>query len=63
LQQAARLNPSDAVAQLNLAVALARLGREDEARTHAEAALRIRPDYDRARQFLEALSRQPPARK
>jgi len=59
LREAARLDPSDAAAQLNLAVGLSQLGRSDEARAHAQEALRLRPDYDRARQFLAALAHQP----
>jgi Flp pilus assembly protein TadD len=49
------LDPVDPAAQLNLAVALAEGGRPADARAHAQEALRLKPDYDRARQFLRAL--------
>jgi Flp pilus assembly protein TadD len=49
------LDPSDPAAQLNLAVTYAEAGRKEDARAHAEEALRLKPDYARARQFLDAL--------
>ena len=51
-----QLDPESASAQLNLAVAYAQLGRHGEARTHAEQALRLRPDYAQAQGLLDALS-------
>ena len=55
--RAAEANPADPTAQLNLAVALAQAGRIPDARQHAEAALRLRPDYEKARALLDALNR------
>lgn len=55
LRKAVTGNPGDAAAHLNLAVVLAQLGREDEARAHAEEALRLRPAYAQARGLLDAL--------
>ena len=54
-QEGADLDPSDAAARLNLAVALAEAGRTGDARVQAEVALRLKPDYERARQFLRTL--------
>ena len=51
-----QLDPESASAHLNLAVAYAQLGRYGEARTHAEQALRLRPDYPQAQGLLDALS-------
>lgn len=45
LQQAARCLPDDAVAQLNMANALARSGRYAEAETCYDRALTLRPDF------------------
>ncbi len=56
LEQAARLAPDNAPAQLNLAVQYARMGRYADARASAERALKVDPAYDRARQFLKALA-------
>jgi hypothetical protein len=36
-------------------VAYAETGRPEDARAHAEEALRLKPDYDRAKQFLSVL--------
>ncbi len=55
LQQAIAADPTDAAAHLNLAVALAEAGRPADARPHAREALRLKPDYERARQFLKTL--------
>jgi len=55
LEEATRLDPQSASAQLNLAVAYAQLGREDEARARAGEALRLRPDYPQAQGLLEQL--------
>jgi tetratricopeptide (TPR) repeat protein len=54
-QQGVALDAADPAAQLNLAVALAEGGRPADARAHAQEALRLKPDYDRAKQFLKAL--------
>lgn len=56
LERACVLDSRSATARLNLAVLLAERGRTDAARRLAEEALAIRPDYTRARQFLEALA-------
>jgi tetratricopeptide (TPR) repeat protein len=45
LQQAARCLPDDAIAQLNVANALARTGRYSEAAACYDDALRLRPDF------------------
>lgn len=55
LARAALLASGDAPAQLNLAVQLARMERYAEARAAADRALKIDPDYARAREFLAAL--------
>lgn len=49
------IDPTDAAVQLNLAVAYAETGRIADARAHAQEALRLKPDYVKARQFLGAL--------
>ena len=54
-QQGVEREPSDPVARLNFAVALAETGRKGDARVQAEVALRLKPDYARARQFLRGL--------
>jgi tetratricopeptide (TPR) repeat protein len=59
LEVACRLDSGSASAHLNLAVLLAESSRMAEARARAEQALRIQPDYDRARQFLAALPTRP----
>lgn len=57
LEEAVRLDARDATAHLNLAVAYAQAGRIADARTHAEAALAIDPNYERARGLGQALRR------
>ncbi len=57
LEQAARLAPDSAPAQLNLAVEYARLERYADARASAERALKLDSGYARAREFLSALGR------
>jgi Flp pilus assembly protein TadD len=49
------LDPADPAAHLNLAVAYAEAGLTPEARRQAQEALRLKPDYERARQFLAKL--------
>lgn len=61
-EEAVRLDGRDASARLNLAVALAEVGRVAEARRQAEEALRLDPSYDKARQFLGAISEKPKSR-
>ncbi len=51
-ETACRLDPASATAHLNLAVTYADSGRIAEARQQAEEALRLKPDYPRARDFL-----------
>jgi tetratricopeptide (TPR) repeat protein len=55
--RAAAAAPSNPTAHLNLAVALAETGRLDEAKRHAEEALRLKPDYENAQRLLDALER------
>jgi tetratricopeptide (TPR) repeat protein len=55
-EEAVRLDPSSASAQLNLGVAYAEVGRIQEARARAQESLRLNPSYDRARQFLAAIA-------
>ena len=55
LEQAARLAPDNAPAQLNLAVQLARLDRFAEAHAAAERALELEPQYERAKEFLKRI--------
>ena len=54
-EQGVALDPADPAAQLNLAVALAETGRKADARIHAEEAVRLKPNYERAIQFLRVL--------
>ena len=54
-QQGIEREPSDPVARLNFAVALAETGRKGDERVQAEVALRLKQDYARARQFLRGL--------
>ena len=55
LEEAVRLNPLDAIAWLNLAVADARIGRVSDARAHAQQALQLNPTDERAKQLLQTL--------
>ena len=57
LEAACRLDPLNATTRLNLAVMYGEAGRLPDARRTAEEALRLRPDYQRAREFLAALGR------
>ena len=57
LEEAVRLDPPNASALLNLAVVLAEGGEKDRARSLARRALEVRPDYAKARAFLDALDR------
>ena len=53
LSATVRLRPEDVDARFNLGIALARLGRLDEAIAQLSEAVRIRPDFTEARQALE----------
>jgi tetratricopeptide (TPR) repeat protein len=57
LEEAARLAPESAPAQLNLAVQYARMQRYAEARSAAERALKVDPRYERAREFLKVIAK------
>ena len=54
-EQAVALDSSDPAAHLNLAIVYAEAGRRIDARKQAQEALRLKPDYDQARQFLGKL--------
>ena len=54
-ETAVQLAPNDAMAQYNLALALAQVGRASEAVDHFQADLRIRPDDAEARDKLMQL--------
>jgi tetratricopeptide (TPR) repeat protein len=58
LEMACQLDQASPTARLNLAVLYAESGRIPEARQRAEEALRLWPDYTRARDFLKALGRE-----
>jgi tetratricopeptide (TPR) repeat protein len=55
--EAAGRGPALASAHLNYGVALAALGRVDEAAREARTALSIDPDYEQAKKFLAAIHR------
>ena len=55
LEEAVRLDGTNAVARLNLAVACAMAGETDRARGLAQEALALQPGYEKARAFLKAL--------
>ena len=57
MEAACRLDPSSASARLNLAILYAEAGRTSDARALAAEALRLRPDYQQARQLLQALGK------
>ncbi len=57
LELAVRLDSRSEMARLDLGVLYAEDGRVDAARAEAREALRLRPDYDKARAFLAALDR------
>lgn len=57
LELAVRLDPRSETARLDLGVLYAEDGRIDAARAEAREALRLRPDYDKARALLGALDR------
>src|SRR5205807_1292448 len=55
LDQAAKMNPSDAAVAYNLGLLYRKAGRDPEAATCLQHALSLRPDYDAARRALEAV--------
>jgi tetratricopeptide (TPR) repeat protein len=55
LEEAVRLDGTNAAVCLNLAVVLAETGDRAGARAFAERALALKPDYDKAKAFLRAL--------
>ena len=57
LEEAVRLDGSNASACLNLAVVLAGAGETGRARSLARQALDLKPDYEKARALLQALDR------
>jgi tetratricopeptide (TPR) repeat protein len=57
LEEAVRLDGTNAAACLNLAVVLAEAGETSRSRSLARQALDLKPDYERARTFLQALER------
>jgi tetratricopeptide (TPR) repeat protein len=57
LEEAVRLDGTNAAACLNLAVVLAEAGETNRARSLARQALDLKPDYEKARTFLQALER------
>jgi Flp pilus assembly protein TadD len=57
LEEAVRLDATNAAARLNLAVASAMAGETDRARALAREALALQPGYEKARAFLAALDR------
>ncbi len=61
LQEAARLQPSDPMAQFNLAVALMQAQRTDEARAAFQAVLALDPSNAKAQQGLQQLGGTAPA--
>ncbi|MFI5177875.1 MAG: tetratricopeptide repeat protein [Vicinamibacterales bacterium] len=54
-EEAVKRAPTSATIRLNYAVALYSVGRKDDARREAEATLKLDPNYDKAKQFLQAL--------
>lgn len=57
LEEAIRLDGTNAPACLNLAVVLASAGETDRARSLSRQALDLKPDYEKARALLQALDR------
>ena len=58
LQEVVRLDPDDVVSQLNLAKALSKKGRFQEAIEQLQAAIKKAPDYKEAYYLLSSYSRQ-----
>jgi tetratricopeptide (TPR) repeat protein len=57
LEEAVRLDGTNAAACLNLAAVLAGLGETNRARSLSRQALDLKPDYEKARALLQALER------
>jgi 4-amino-4-deoxy-L-arabinose transferase-like glycosyltransferase len=57
LEEAVRVDAANATAHLNLAVACAMAGEMARARSLAQRALELKPDYETARELLSALDR------
>lgn len=57
LEEAARRAPTSVSIRFNYAVALYSVGRKDEARRETEEVLKLDPNYDKAKQLLEALKK------
>ncbi len=57
LEEAVRVDATNAAARLNLAVACGMAGETERARTLAREALALQPGYEKARAFLQALDR------
>jgi len=55
LERAVAVDPRDASARLNLAVAYSRAGRFSDARSQASEALRLDPSYEKAKNLLSAI--------
>lgn len=55
LEEACRLDPSSAGSRFNLAIVYARAGRLGDSRALLQEALRLQPDYERARRMLGEL--------
>jgi tetratricopeptide (TPR) repeat protein len=61
-QKALELEPKSPMTHYNLAVGLARSGRNDEAITELQTVLRIQPDYPDAQSLLNDLQSRGPQR-
>ena len=57
--QALRLNADNPEAHFNLALALWRQGKRDEAMAHLREALRLKPDYAEAQAQLKSMLGRP----
>ncbi|HUL74333.1 MAG TPA: glycosyltransferase family 39 protein [Vicinamibacterales bacterium] len=56
-EEAVKRDSTSATIRLNYAVALYSVGRKDDARRETEATLKLDPNYDKAKQFLQALGK------
>ena len=61
LEEAARLNPDDPLTWLNLGVCRQALGQKNRAAANYREAIRLQPDFERARLYLQALLNLRPA--
>jgi Flp pilus assembly protein TadD len=55
LEEALKLNPDEPLTWLNLGVASQALGQKDRAEAAYREAIRLQPEFTRARQYLEAV--------